>query len=383
MGMRIAVFGGSFDPVHTEHVAFVRHAIGALRLDKVLVMPSYRAPHKISGASAEGKDRLEMCKIAFSAVEGATVCDWEIAAGGTSYTYLTCRRLREEYPDAERYLLVGADMLSDFYTWREPDDILQNVRLAACGRGEELPRGAHDRFCARFQKDFIEVPFTGKQVSSTQVRVKLAFGKRAEELPDGIEAYCRRNGLYSHPAILPALALEKEERREHSFRAALLACKRARTFKISESAALLALALHDCAKYVPLTDPLLCGFSLPDQVPAEVPPPVLHQFTGAYLAEHRFGVADEEILDAIRYHASGRPGMTSLGKLVYLADLLEEGRTFRGVEELRTVFAQDLDRCLKEALSLQLSYLKGEGREVYPLTQQTFEWICEALKNKK
>ena len=74
--------------------------------------------------------------------------------------------------------------------------------------------------------------------------------------------------------------------------------------------------------------------------------------------------------------------MTLLGKLIYLADLLEEGRDFAGVEALRELFWQDLDRCLAESLRRQLVYLGEKGDPVYPLTRSTYEWIEAELTKK-
>ncbi len=375
--MRIAVFGGSFDPVHLEHVRLVRAAIASLGLDRVLVMPSYLAPHKRGGAHADGAARAELCRIAFRGIKEAEVCDHELSQAETSYTYLTCRWLKERYPAAERYFLVGADMLDDFFTWRCPDDILKNVTLAACGRGETLSSELSERFRARFSCGFAEVPFVGEPVSSTSIRVALAFGKRPEGLDEEVFRAVKARGLYEREESR-ALALEKPERREHSFRVADLACRRAGSLRIPEDKALLAAMLHDCGKYVPPDDPMLAGLKLPPDVPA----PVVHQYVGAYLAEHEFKVTDGEILDAIRYHTSGREDMTPLGKLIFLSDMLEEGRRYEGVEELRALFWEDLDRCLCEALRQQLIYLKESGKPVYPLTERAYRWIS-ALENQK
>lgn len=374
--MKIALFGGSFDPVHSEHIRMAQAAVSALGLDKLIVMPSYQAPHKAFGAHAEGKYRLEMCKIAFGKHDFAEVSDYELKAGGTSYTYLTCRAFAEKYPGSELFFLVGADMLSDFFTWKAPDDILAHATIAACGRGEALDPHLHEMFLARFGKDFAEIPFTGEAVSSTEIRVALAFGKRPNALCDGVYDYIRTHGLYAYPAIAPALALETEARREHSLRVAKLACRRARSLGIGEEKALLAAALHDCAKSIPAESPYLAGFTPPDEVPA----PVLHQYTGAYIAEHTFGIRDEEILDAIRYHASGREDMTPLGKLIYLSDLLEEERRFPMVEYLRDLFWQDPDRCLEESLQYQLDYLQKTGGPIYWRSAAAYEWAKAHLK---
>lgn len=369
--MKIGLFGGSFDPVHLEHVRFVFAAIEQLGLDKVIVIPSFVAPHKLGGARADAASRFAMCRLAFRNCLQAEVSDYELSRGETSYTYITCRYFAEKYPDAERYFLMGADMLEDFFTWKNPADILQNVTLAVCDRGDGSARAFSERFESVFCKKPCFLGFCGAPVSSTRLRVALAFGKPVEELDEAVSAYLREHSLYEYPVIARGLALEKEKRREHSYRVACLACARARGAGISEEKALLAAALHDCGKYVPMDSPLLSRF-VP---PCGVPDPVMHQFTGAYLAERLLGICDEEILNAIRYHTSGRAEMGALEKLIFLSDLLEEGRNFPGVEELRALFFCDLDKCLFCSLSHQIAYLEASGGEIYPLTGQAYEWI--------
>ena len=129
---------------------------------------------------------------------------------------------------------------------------------------------------------------------------------------------------------------------------------------------------HDCAKNLPPDSPYLRGF----RPPKGVPEPVLHQYSGAYVAEKFFEVTDGEVLDAIRYHTSGRADMTSLEKLVFLSDMLESGRQFDGVEKLRRIFREEgLDPCMRQALKDTLSYLEKSGGEIYPLTREAYEFL--------
>ena len=100
----------------------------------------------------------------------------------------------------------------------------------------------------------------------------------------------------------------------------------------------------------------------------------LHQYTGAFVAEHTFGVDDEEVLDAIRYHTSGRPNMSELEKLIFLSDMLEPGRDFPKIAKLRKVFAEDLNECMYLCLKHELKYLKKGGGEIYPLTFRAYEY---------
>lgn len=376
--MNIAIFGGSFDPVHAEHVALVRAAKQQLAADKVIVVPAFVPPHKQEKNMAPAEDRLAMAKLAFADVAGAEVSAYEISAGGTSYTVRTLRHFRERWPQAQLYLLVGADMLRDFYTWKEPEGILDLATLVACGReGDPADfRAEQKRFFARFGKHFQELRFMGRQVSSTDIRVHIAFGQEPGCVPAPVTDYIEGKQLYRVGKIKDALRYLKPVRREHSLRVALMAAQSAARCKVSETDAILAAGMHDCAKYLDLSAPELAGFTPPPGVPA----PVMHQYTGAYFAEHAFGVTDAAVLDAIRYHTSGKPEMSALGKLIFLSDMLEAGRDFPGIEKLRKAFYRDLDECMYKSLKEELKHLKKGGGAIYPLTREAYEYYKEVRR---
>lgn len=374
--MKLGIFGGSFDPVHNEHIRVAEAAINGLHLDKLLIMPAFAPPHKPWKALSPDGDRLHMCRLAFAHLPKAEVSDYEIKKGGTSYTYLTCRHFRSLYPDAEIFWLVGGDMFRDFPTWKNPASILNDVALAVCGR-EEKPGWAEKGqklFFEKFGKNFVEVNYNGAAVSSTKIRVLAGAGMDLTDfVPQSVAAYIGQNRLYTVENANEALALEKPERQRHSLRVAELAVARAGKLKISERQAMQAALFHDCGKNVPLDSPLLKDFRS-EREWGSVPPPVLHQFTGAYLAERIFGIEDQEVLSAIRFHTSGKADMSELEKLIFLADMLEASRKFEGVDELRSLFWKEegLDECLKGALKKSLEFIEKKGEEVYPLTEQAY-----------
>ena len=372
---RMGIFGGSFDPPHVEHVALAKRAIAELQLDTLFVMPAHTPPHKREKALTADETRLELCRLAFSGVDGVCVCDYEIAKGGTSYTYETCRHFKEIYPNAQLFWLVGTDMLRDFPTWKNPDEILACATLAVCARAEESGWEEREQavFEKRFQKNFVTVSYQGRAVSSTQVRVLAGAGEDVRpQVGEKVAAYVEETGLYEIPFAKDALALEKESRKAHSLRVAEFACRYAKKFGVPERQALTAALFHDCAKNLPLDSPLLSGFECLQDVPA----PVVHQFAGAYLAKEKFGVSDESVLNAIRYHTSGRENMTAIEKLLYLADMLEDGRSFDGVDELRKALDEKgVDACMKESLFRSLAFVEERGLPVYPLTKRAYEYL--------
>lgn len=97
-----------------------------------------------------------------------------------------------------------------------------------------------------------------------------------------------------------------------------------------------------------------------------------HAPVGAYLVEKEAGITDQEILDAIRYHTSGRPNMAILEKVVYLADYIEPGRHFPGVEEVRIMAEKDLDQALTQAIKNTIHFLLKRNQCVFPLTILTY-----------
>ena len=371
--MNIPIFRGSFDPVHAEHVNLVRDAAEKLGTDKIIVVPAFVPPHKQGRNMAPAQDRLNMAKLAFAGVKNCEVSAYELNAGGTSYTYLTLGYFKEKYPDARLYFLVGADMLKDFYTWKQPETILSLAELVACNReGEKVNFSAEQmRFFAKFRKKFLSIEYTGRDISSTKARVLAAFGEDLKPyLPFDVIDYIEANELYRIRGVKEALAYLKPSRRKHTLGVALTAAKYAAKYKLPERKVILAAALHDVAKNMPLTAPELAGFALQEEVPA----PVLHQYAGAYVAEHSLGIDDEDVLNAVRYHTSGRPNMSDLEKLIFLSDMLEPGRDFKGIEKLRRALENDLNECMYLSLKHELKYLKRGGGTIYPLTFKAYEY---------
>lgn len=375
---KIAIFGGSFNPVHKEHINIVKAAIDELSLDKAIIVPSCITPNKAGRLCISDRDRLEMCRQAFSGIDRTEVSDFELRRGGISYSYITCRAFKELYPDDEIYFIVGADMLKNFPYWKYPEKILDCVKLAVCARENavELEKEVEE-FKARFGYEVAVFGYVGAKISSTRIRTLAALGGNyADYLDKKTAEYIKERSLYFMPELSGVAKYLKPERWYHTLRVAVMAAENCSRIAVSEKTAITAAALHDCAKYLKEDSPELVGFTCPEKVPA----PVVHQYAGAYVAEHIFGISDKLILDAIRYHSSGRENMTDLDKLLYLCDMLEEGRNFNGVEKLRAIFARSIDDCFYAALEHQLKYLNSTGEEIYPLTKRAFDYLKE---NKK
>ena len=174
--------------------------------------------------------------------------------------------------------------------------------------------------------------------------------------------------------------MEKPERKAHSLRVAFLAASRAVSLGISEQKAMTAALFHDVAKNLAPDSPYLVGCEEYD-----VPSPVRHQFQGAYVASKFFSITDEDILNAIRYHTSGRENMSALERLIFLSDMLESERDYEGVDDLRTLFwdkTDDLTVCIAHALKESLLFLKQKNAPVYELTQRAADYYQKQIKDR-
>jgi len=186
--MRMAVFGGSFDPIHHGHLIVAGVAREALAADEVRLIPAGEQPFKVGRHHASGADRAAMAESAIAGMPGFAVDRVEIDRGGESYTIDTIRTLRNRFPEAEFYLLIGSDAGQLFEQWRDSDGIRAIANVVVFARdGEEPDRAVADRV--------ITVPEI--RISSTAVRDRVRSGLSIRFwVPDRVAQYIEAHGLY-------------------------------------------------------------------------------------------------------------------------------------------------------------------------------------------
>lgn len=190
--MRIGVFGGTFDPPHHGHLIVAADVCEALGLDRVVLVPSAVPPHKRDTVQAPAGTRLEMVQAAVRGDPRLEVDDLELRRPGPSYTVDTLRALRDRYPGAELFFVVGADNVGELGSWREPEEIVRLARIVAVARGcESVGVNADAPF------PLLSVPVTRVEISATDVRRRVAEGRSIRYLvPDAVRGIVAREGLY-------------------------------------------------------------------------------------------------------------------------------------------------------------------------------------------
>ena len=193
---RLGVLGGAFDPIHYGHLQIAEEARERFALDAVLFIPTGEPPHKPQG-QAGAEQRFLMTELATADNPCFAVSRLEIDRPGKSYTVDTLQTLKGQYPDAEIYLIMGADMAMDFSTWREPEHIRSLARVVAVTRPGVREEALRRRLAAPAMRGIELVVAPGIALSSTEIRRRACEGKSLRYLtPDAVIGFIEKEGLY-------------------------------------------------------------------------------------------------------------------------------------------------------------------------------------------
>lgn len=391
--LKIGIYGGTFDPPHLGHQVAVLAAMDHLSLDRLLLIPSQLPPHKALPAESAGQTaRMDMTALmADSLGPRAEASPIEFLRPGPSYTVDTLKALRAQYPEEAFYLLMGTDMFLSFEHWKDAAAIAREVTLAPFSRQEsdtaELFNRQRERLSQELGAQIEVIPLTEPYpISSTEIRRLLGSPETQEEggshLWPGVYGYILNQGLYGVRVDLTQLSnaqlwavvcsMMKAKRIPHVQGTEETAAALAERWGADAAKARRAAILHDCTKHWRLTEHLaLCQtYRIPLTELERGSEKLLHAKTAAVLAEHRFGEAPE-ICAAIECHTTGKPDMTTLDKVLYLADYIEPHRDFPGVEELRRLSWENLDQALRAGIETTIRELTEKKAPIHEHTLMT------------
>jgi len=187
--MRLALFGGTFDPIHNAHLAIARAAAAHFNLERVLFVPAAHPPHKSGVTYAPYEDRVRMAELACAGEPRFEVSRLE-AATARSYSIDTIEKVRAGLASAdELFFIIGADAFAEIQTWHRWRDVAAAVRFLVVSRPGHQYATPPEVHASRL--DTVELP-----VSSSQIRRELAAGRRPPEVPAAVLDYIARRNLY-------------------------------------------------------------------------------------------------------------------------------------------------------------------------------------------
>ena len=385
---RIGIMGGTFDPIHNGHLAAAEAARRYLGLKNVIFIPSGKAPHKDNNFITSGALRYEMTSLAVSSNRYFDVSNIEIGRAGASYTVDTLIELKERFGKAKIFFIAGADAMTEMFTWKSPERIFELCSIVVLSRpgldAALLNRhvtDAGERFGAKIY--LLRIP--GLEISSSDIRRRIQVEQPVKYLiPEIVEQYinkCRlyRNDTYDMESAERRISSELSGKRwRHTMGVVEHAVRLAEIYGFNRRKAYIAAIFHDCAKEMPGREKLKrCnewGIALDNIMRSQVD--LAHGLLSAEKAKLEFNIDDPEILNAIRYHTTGREQMSLLDKILLTADCIEPNRNgILELEDIRRAADVDLDKAVAIALRMKIAFTNSKKQAVHPLSIQALDNI--------
>jgi nicotinate-nucleotide adenylyltransferase len=375
--MKIAILGGSFNPIHLGHLFLAERVLSAFGYDRVILVPAFQSPFKAGSDLARAADRLDMLTSSIAADPRITVDDCEIRREGLSYTIDTVTDLQRRYrPEGKPALILGDDLAQGFAQWRSAPELaaMTDIVIARRLSAEDIPFPFPHR---RLRNEIMDL-------SSRELRRRIREGENWRRLvPEGARLIIEDRRLYgaapAFPSPPPSVTWELIARVEnaarsalpagrflHSRNTALLSQDLALQFGLDPAAAYLAGIAHDICKALPGEE--LTRLAKKDKGGISElerkKPSLLHARAGAVFLRDRYGIHQRDILEAVRFHTTGDTAMGPLAKIVYIADKIEPSRerVENRLREFRSFTA--LDELFEAVLGETVAYLKSREMDI-------------------
>ncbi|MDR2245976.1 MAG: nicotinate (nicotinamide) nucleotide adenylyltransferase [Treponema sp.] len=380
--MKLAILGGSFNPVHLGHLWLADSVLSVLGYDRIVLVPASASPFKPSVYEVSPSDRLDMLAASTPGDPRIVIDTCEIKRGGVSYTIDTIADIRRRYPLAGKPgLIIGDDLARTFSQWRQAENIAAETDIIIAHRESLEP--------AVFPYPYRPLNNAIMELSSATVRERIQKGGLWRFLvPPEARSIIEDRRLYgytpppaggqapgsrtkvTHELILRVEAevrsLVSPSRFLHSRGAAVMAHDLCAHFGLDPGRGYLAGVAHDMAKSLPEEEMMRLARRDDKNFPKleQKKPALLHGRAGAVLLRQKFGIEDEDILEAIQYHTTGRPGMGALAQVVYIADKIEYSRgEVKGELKDFSRFA-DLDSLFTAVLEETVAFLRSRQMDL-------------------
>lgn len=349
--MNIVLFGGSFDPIHLGHIR-IAEQVASIYDATVLFIPAKIGVWKHESISIDHK--LEMLKIALEGHPKLKIDEYEVRSSEPiNYSIDTVKHFKEVYPNDNLYFLIGGDQAQSFYKWNGAKELSELVQILY------YPRVTFEPSLDDIEKfHMIKIDKEVFPGISTDIR-----NLNNILLPPGVLKYILANDLYF---VNKVKSFYSPKRYLHAISTAFTALEIAEANglidDVSYGRIFIAGYLHDLGKKLSDDESIqIISEHYPEYI--RYPGYSYHQFTGAYLAQHEFGINDNEIIDAIMYHTTGKQNMTVIDKLIYAADKIEPTRGYNS-KPLIDAMKKNLDEGFLYIVKKNNEYLVNRGERI-------------------
>lgn len=343
--MKIAIFGGSFNPVHKGHLAMASYAVKELKLDKLFFVPAYKSPFKTKIKYVDAEHRINMLNLCLS--EKCEVSKFETNRKSTSYTIDTVRYFRQKFPKAEIYLLIGSDNVYKLNKWKQINEIASKVKITVFKREGSFSKINIKRYNCLLMDNQIY------NYASSDFRHGILSNAPAEVIK-----YISSNYLYIPELITNMLDVK---RYKHSISVGSYAAQYAKVIGIDPKKAWATGCLHDITKTWP-NEKHRKYLKAKGIDPSLIQDFELHSLTGFYWIRDEYKLNDPEVLNAVLRHTSLAPELSKMDKVIFAADKLCEGRKHPGIQKDRALILNDFDAGFKKVVSVVYDILQHMDR---------------------
>lgn len=342
--MNKILFGGAFDPIHLGHINMAEEASKELDAD-VIFIPAPISVWKKESAPVE--DKIKMIELSIEGHSRFSIDRFEVDSGKlTNYSIETAEYFVQKYPDDKFYYLIGADQVNSFHLWKEAKKLSEIVEIVFFERPNiQIDSKNVDAFHMKKIKGNL------LDVASSDIREL-----RNLKVDEKVMNYIQENNLYYMKTIASHLS---SKRLNHSIQVAMLAYQIGKKNKIENPERLyVAGLLHDVGKEIP-TQKQIMENEFDDFM--DLGEFAYHQFVGSYLAVAEFGIQDQSIINAIKFHATGNSNMDLTAKIIYAADKIEPTRSYDS-SDLIAAMMDDVEKGFITVLRANIEFLKSKSK---------------------
>lgn len=400
---KMGIMGGTFNPIHHAHLIIAQCAVEKYNLDKVLFITAGNPAHKGSECIEDKEHRHNMVKLAVKDNNTFEACDIEIKRHKPTYTIDTLIELSELYPEDELFFIIGTDILNSLVNWKNAERLFDYCKFVVATRAfYDLEHSSSEFVKNNADKiSFFEAPIS--DLSSTGMRKKIRLGNSVKYLvPKKVGKYIIKHNLYKidffkkYDYLVEKLKINlKESRFEHTIEVAKTSQKLAIHYDLSDydvEKAFLGGLLHDCAKCFDrekIFETAKKYSYVLDEVVKEQPE-LAHSFLGYFVAQYEYlidsdvsseFINDEELFTSIKYHTTGKADMSTIEKIVYLADYIEPRRpSTEYFDKARILAYENLDECMLYVLESTINFNDAKNRIIHPLGREAYDFYKEKLQ---
>ena len=375
---RIGILGGSFSPVHNGHLQIAEDCLLEMGLDKIIFLPNSNPPHKnVDKFSFD--TRVEILNLAIKDNEKFDISLVESDCTKIHYSYYT---MRDNFYNGEDkfYFIMGDDEFLSIKSWNEYEKFLEITSIIVFLRKYDYNYVLEKNREILEKYDINIIKNSVISISSTDIRNRMNQKKSIRYLvPEKVSKYIYEELNYFDIERIKKDLEEKlsENRYNHSLRVAEYCKRLAKIYKADENKAYLAGLVHDCAKN--LEDYYILNKNVNSDIIFDIEEEnnrnLQHAPIGVAVCKNLYGIFDDEIISAVRYHTTARENMTLIEKILFIADKIEPNRKYDTVEELRIIADYDIDKAIVKFLDDSFEYLEKKSQKIHPLSVKARDYL--------